>query len=230
VEEPEEEDAEKLLSELLALDPQVSKKDYYYAEKNFWDLEALKDDLHIAKSKAKGITDEEARSTFLESSGSGEDQEVAEVGAGEKNTSSKEEEEEEYDTEGLNPEDIFNWTDEEAFNETGPSLVERRLMGRPNKFQDVTRFIGIDPMLWMKGTVTATHSFGAFAEVFPPNGGEEMIGFLHAARIRPGFLETRENVEKEFWVGKEITVRIVYVDDEQQRLALTMLENEDHLE
>lgn len=186
------------------------------------------------------MTAEEARGQSEESVGIGEGQQEAKSGVDEQvvseatlspAASSQEDEDQEYDPLAWDEEDeLFNVTEEEAYNATGPSLVERRLMGRPNKFQDVTRFVGIDPTTWMTGTVTAIHSFGVFAEVFPPGGGEEMIGFLHSARIRQGFPEmNREAVEKEFSVGQEIRVRIVHVDREQQRLALTMLENEDHL-
>jgi len=231
--EAESDDCEKLLAQLTELDPQASREDYYLLAKDFWDIEALKEDLQIARSKA-GLTEKEVPQMPQ----APQELEAPQELGMQKHDVDEEDDEDWGPTHSPNfdpeeddwPEDTWNWTEEEAFNATGPSLVERRLMGRPDKFQDVTRFIGVDPTLWMEGNVTALHGFGVFAEVHPPKGGEEMIGFLHAARIRQGFIENRENIEKEFWVGQKIRVRIVYVDEEFQRLALTQLENEDHLD
>eukprot|EP00929_Paragymnodinium_shiwhaense_P088893 TRINITY_DN4919_c0_g1_i4.p1 TRINITY_DN4919_c0_g1~~TRINITY_DN4919_c0_g1_i4.p1 ORF type:complete len:1039 (+),score=295.04 TRINITY_DN4919_c0_g1_i4:134-3118(+) len=44
--------AEALLQQLQALDPAVSKEDYFDADANKWDLEGLEDDLDLAKKEA----------------------------------------------------------------------------------------------------------------------------------------------------------------------------------
>lgn len=89
--------------------------------------------------------------------------------------------------------------------------------GRP--VTDVSGFVGIPDDEWIPGVVNALENYGAFVTVTPPNGGNSVDGLVHISQIKEGFIEDPgEELETE----QEVKVRILEVNTETGRLALTM--------
>jgi len=59
---PEEVDAERIFEELLALDPQVSREDYFDESSGEWDMFGLRDDLALARTPPSSKTAQETES------------------------------------------------------------------------------------------------------------------------------------------------------------------------
>lgn len=92
-----------------------------------------------------------------------------------------------------------------------PLLRQRRL-----SFED------LEPDQWLKGTVRNIVDFGAFVDV---GVGED--GLIHISELSDGYVETPYDVLS---VGDTIRVRVVSVDEDRSRIALSLREESERPE
>eukprot|EP00929_Paragymnodinium_shiwhaense_P020793 TRINITY_DN13741_c0_g1_i1.p2 TRINITY_DN13741_c0_g1~~TRINITY_DN13741_c0_g1_i1.p2 ORF type:complete len:368 (+),score=75.93 TRINITY_DN13741_c0_g1_i1:94-1197(+) len=86
---------------------------------------------------------------------------------------------------------------------------------------DLMRFASLHPSEWLKGTITGVQKFGFFVRVTHPDGGAPEQGLVHVSQIKAGFVDDPWAEGEE---GQEIQVRVVDVDEDRGRLALSMVD------
>lgn len=101
----------------------------------------------------------------------------------------------------------------------GLSMVEGKVGGRPPP-ADVSKFADISSEDWLDGVVRRVVPFGAFVEVTNADG-DKAQGLVHVSQIRDGFVD---NIEEELSEGQEVKVRVQSVDEEMNRISLSMKE------
>ncbi|CAK0815536.1 unnamed protein product, partial [Prorocentrum cordatum] len=86
---------------------------------------------------------------------------------------------------------------------------------------DVSGFVGVDASQWLEGTVLSFAEFGAFVQVAPPSGGAPPTkGLLHKSQMGNGNMP--DDPQEVLEIGQAIQVRVVKVDEERQRIQLSM--------
>merc|ERR1719265_1887675 len=84
----------------------------------------------------------------------------------------------------------------------------------------VKPFTAVQPTERLAGIVTDFENFGAFVEVTTPTG-DTMTGLLHNSEIKDGFVE---DPAMELEIGQELQVRIISVDTDNGKIALSLKE------
>jgi len=87
--------------------------------------------------------------------------------------------------------------------------------GRVTRRGDVSAFANYDYNEFIPGTISKTLMYGAFVTLAP---GVE--GFLHISQLKEGMVDQVTDVVRE---GDEVQVRITYVDEQDNKIDLTML-------
>eukprot|EP00929_Paragymnodinium_shiwhaense_P112620 TRINITY_DN80883_c0_g1_i1.p1 TRINITY_DN80883_c0_g1~~TRINITY_DN80883_c0_g1_i1.p1 ORF type:complete len:371 (-),score=71.54 TRINITY_DN80883_c0_g1_i1:170-1282(-) len=86
---------------------------------------------------------------------------------------------------------------------------------------DLGRFALLHPQEWLRGTIVSIKQFGFFVEVEHPDGGAPEQGLVHVSQIKAGRVEDPWAEAEE---GQEVQVRVVDVDEDRGRLALSMVD------
>lgn len=84
---------------------------------------------------------------------------------------------------------------------------------------DLSAFQDVPDTVWLSGVVKGLANFGAFVEVQPPEGGSAAQGLVHISQIKDGFIE---DPGEELEMDQEVQVRVVSVDADAGKMALTM--------
>lgn len=84
---------------------------------------------------------------------------------------------------------------------------------------DVSSFNNLSDDEWIDGKVVSIVNFGAFVEVATPAGGAPTQGLVHITQIKDGFVE---DAGEEVEVDQDVKVRVVSVDEEKGKIALSM--------
>jgi len=86
--------------------------------------------------------------------------------------------------------------------------------------EDMSAFMGADPLEWQTGTITNVLKFGFLVSVKSPAGATTK-GLVHCTKIRDGYVN---DVADEGEVGQKVQVRITDVDMHRGRVSLSMKE------
>jgi len=102
---------------------------------------------------------------------------------------------------------------------------ERRLS--LSQRSSLSAYLGIPPERWVKGKVTRLMNYGAFVEVYPPEGidATPQVGLLKTRNIQcpdgEPFVVARHDVGEIYEVGQEVELRILGVDVEAKEMILS---------
>jgi small subunit ribosomal protein S1 len=101
--------------------------------------------------------------------------------------------------------------------EVNPSTNRLSLSMQPaSKVVDLSSFAARDPQEWMEGKVVSIRDFGVFVRV---DGGFD--GLVHLSELYDGVVEDINDIVS---VGDTVKVRVLEVDQQRQRLRLSMRE------
>ncbi|HSC89470.1 MAG TPA: Tex family protein [Polyangiaceae bacterium] len=110
--------------------------------------------------------------------------------------------------------DVGSFTLDDIFAELlKPGRDPRKHFEPPQFREDVTRIEDLKPDMLLEGVVTNVTAFGAFVDV-----GVHQDGLVHLSKLSDRFIKDPSEVVK---VGDKLTVRVVEVDLERQRISLT---------
>lgn len=84
---------------------------------------------------------------------------------------------------------------------------------------DVSLFTSLAGGDFIDGTVATVAKFGAFVEIAAPTGESKAQGLVHITQIKDGFVDS---VDSEVEVGQAVKVRVLSVDTDSGKIALSM--------
>jgi len=185
---------EAIFEELVKLDDDAHKDDYFDYEANEWDIHGLRDDLRLAKAEQQG------EAVF----------ELAKLHDRAHKDDYFDYEANEWDMHGLR-EDLRLAKAEQQGAAAAP----------PRTNQDLSKFVNCDPSIWLKGEITQVQPLGMSVKVSPPGGGDSREGFVHVSKVRAILVQ---DLEAEYKPYQEVHVRVVHVrTGKKHKMVLTML-------
>jgi len=115
--------------------------------------------------------------------------------------------------------EVGEFTLEDIFKELMKPGRDPRDSFEPPKFRDDVNCVeDLKPGMALEGVVTNVTAFGAFVDV-----GVHQDGLVHVSKLADKFVKNPSDVVK---VGDKLTVRVVEVDFERQRISLTARSDE----
>jgi uncharacterized protein len=115
--------------------------------------------------------------------------------------------------------DVGSFTLDDIFAELlKPGRDPRKSFEPPQFRDDVTRIEDLKPGMVLEGVVTNVTAFGAFVDV-----GVHQDGLVHLSKLSERFIKDPSEVVK---VGDKLTVRVMEVDLERQRISLSARKDE----
>jgi len=100
------------------------------------------------------------------------------------------------------------------------TMVEGKSRGHDDRQEDLGPFVGLFRNDWFDGEVSQVTKFGAFVRVTLP-AGDSATGLLHITEVANRYVE---RMEDELDVGQKVKVRVMSVDENAGRMALSMKE------
>merc|ERR1719356_393869 len=89
----------------------------------------------------------------------------------------------------------------------------------PRSVSPVSEFVGIDPRVWLFGTVTRVVKSGAIVEVESPDSNARAEGLVHISQLSDSYVERAADYAR---VGQMVQVRVILVEEDANAMRLSM--------